>query len=164
MFICMCCSCAIISRVPTLLDIKISCVVMVDWGLWETFRILILYLENEKIHIFMIEITCQSHSSWLMMICKKFDLGIPSWVFFSFCWRTEVFSPQSGNCTFMEKFSVFLSPLHFLEIGSWIQRLYQTEVQSLWEVYRWWCVLSSNGTGCLVLLFLEASSSPMFNV
>lgn len=39
----------------------------------------------KKIHIFTVEITCQSHSAWLMMICKKFDLGIPSWVFFSFC-------------------------------------------------------------------------------
>lgn len=117
-------------------------------------------MENEKIHIFTVENTCQSHSAWLMMICKKFDLGIPSWVFFSFCWRTKAFSPQSGNCTFMEQFSVFLCPLHFLEIGSWIQRVYQTEIQSLWEVYRWWCFLSSNGTWCLVLLFFETSSSP----
>ena len=50
------------------------------------------------------------------------------------------------DCTLILQFSMFLHPLYLLQIGSWIQSLGQTLVQSLWYYYRQCCVLSSGGT------------------
>lgn len=53
--------------------------------------------------------------------------------------------PHSENFTSMGQFSIFLCPLHFLQIGSWIQGLHKTEIWSLCQDYRWGYILSSEG-------------------
>lgn len=47
-----------------------------------------------------------------------------------------------SDCTLMLKFSMFFNPLYLLQLSSWIQRLSQTLVQSLWHYYRQCCILS----------------------
>lgn len=50
-------------------------------------------------------------------------------------WRVSSHSLDFADCTFMMQFPEFLRPMCFLQISSWILRLHQTQVRSLWKGY-----------------------------
>ena len=51
-----------------------------------------------------------------------------------------------ADCILMVQFNMFLCTWYFLKVGSWNQRFHQSHFQSIWQDYRQWCVLSSEGT------------------
>lgn len=74
-------------------------------------------------HIFTVEITYSSQSSWLMVTCKRFDLEHTTLRSFQFLLQnlglfTCVLSHSLGIALSVGQFNVFLCLLHFPEIDS----------------------------------------------